>query len=237
MAFADIGAIKPYTDSWGGTYFALFSRADLYQRNPPRISPRYLPKHQAQFLEFEKTTLPRLKILISSNMMQKSTHEAAADERGLVYFTNRNGVYQLNAVYARDKRKWTAVGVMFLTFLFVMGSPSLRLTHLNLGLGAGLGALLVGFLMTERKLFSSGFMYSELAGGLFRKAYTLRQFRTFEVMHRRVNFIYVDTDVNLVFDIGNQQSVVFLCQMKQTKHIETLLNEVRFIIAQQMAPN
>ena len=43
MDFDEIGAIKPYTDSLGGTYFALFGCNNLYQRNPPFTSHQLAP--------------------------------------------------------------------------------------------------------------------------------------------------------------------------------------------------
>lgn len=229
MSFREIGAIKPYGSGYGATYFALFGRDNLYGRNPIRISPTYSSnaKGDRAYAEFERVVLPQLWAIIDDNSVPEPHPEPALTDANLVYFVKENDVYRLKSVYNHSSSTW-AVVVGFLTVAgFILLSPSLRLPLLNYAIGTGLGAVFMGFLLTEKKQFQPGQFVTEYTNGLFRRAYPLPQFSTYSIIHRRYNFSYVGTDINLIF--VNQRDV-FLCQMRQTQKIETLIREIDYII-------
>ena len=236
MSFEEIGAIKPYTDSFGGTYFALFGRDNLYQRNPPRISPRFLTSAASltAYQDFQQNELPRLLALLGNTRRSDFSTQPVAGDASLVYYRREGEVYFLRDTYNRGSQKKTAVYVMLAVSVIVLSSPGLRLQYINLGLGAGLGALITGFLLTEQKYLKDGQFYSEYWSGLFRQSYSLRQFNRFQITHRRMNFIYVGTEINMLFQRGDRNKPVFLCQLRKTAQVEGLIRETEHILNREL---
>lgn len=236
MNFDEIGAIKPYTDSLGGTYFALFGGNNLYQRNPPRISPRFLTSaaNLAAYQDFQRNELPKIQALLGNIGRSKTSAQPVAGDASLTHYRREGEVYFLKDTYNRSSQKKYAVYLMLAVSVIVLGSPSLRLEYINLRLGAGLGALIAGFLLTERKYIKDGQLFSEYWSGLFRQSYSLAQFSRLQITHRRMNFIYVGTDINMVFRQGDGSKHVFLCQLRKTKRVEELIRETEYILSRQL---
>lgn len=236
MAFSEIGAIKPFSTTFGGMYFALFRRDDLYGRNPVRVSPQYSasPKNERAYAEFERTVLPQLWVVINQGQVPKPTERIAFRDANLIYYEKNNEVYRLRSVYSRDGWSYAIIAILLGVSVLILLSPALRLKFFSYALGTGLGALLMAFLLTEKKYFQDGHLFSEYTAGLFRKSYPLPQFSTFQVTHRRYNFMYVGTDVSMVFSRHNNQRPIFLCQMRQTEKIEALINETNYVVNQQL---
>lgn len=236
MTFADIGAIKPYSTNFGVTYFALFGRANLFGRNPVRVSPQYSasPKSERAYAEFEHTVLPQLWTIINREQVSRPRNLVAIRDADLVYFQKDNNGYRLKSGYNHDTWSYAIIVILLGVSVLILLSPTLRLKFFSYALGTGLGALLMAFLLTEKKYFQDGHLFSEYTAGLFRKSYPLPQFSTFQVTHRRRNFVYVGTDVSMIFNQQNNQRPVFLCQMRQTEKIEALINETKYIVDQQV---
>lgn len=236
MAFADIGAIKPYSNGFGMTYFALFGRDNLFQRNPPRISPNYTAakKSSTLYREFEQTVVPELRALVSSSQAPNFHNQPSPVATGLTYYNEENGGYELKNTYNRTViDKAIPVG-LFAVSAFILLNPSLRLQLFSWGVGIGLAACIMAFLLTEKKLFQDGQLISEYKWGWLRKSYPASQFSTYQITHRKYNFVYVGTDVNLVFSINNKPKAIFLCQMRKTEKIEALINETNYIMDNMM---
>lgn len=237
MGFDEIGAIKPYTDSLGGTYFALFGSDNLYQRNPPRISPRFLTSasHLAAYQDFQHNELPRLRALLGNIRRLETSTWPVAGDASLVYYRQEGEVYLLKDTYNRGSQKKAAIYIMIAISVIILSSPALRLQYINLGIGAGLGALIAGFLLTEQKYIQGGRLFSEYWSGLFRQSYPLTQFSRFQITHRRMNFIYIGTDINMVFRQREGPKHVFFCQMRKTKQVDGLIRETEYILSRQDA--
>ena len=232
MAFADIGAIKPYSSAYGMTYFGLFGRDNLFQRSPPRISPNYTAakKSDALYREFEQMTLPELRAMISNRQAPRPEKQLSPATTGLTYYTAENGGYELKNTYNRTALDKAIPVVLIGVALLILLSPEMRLKLFNVGIGMGLAGLLMGFLLTEKKRFQDGELISEYKWGWWRKAYPITQFSTYQITHRKHNFIYVGTDINLVFRIDGKQKTIFLSQMRKTEKIEALINETNYIM-------
>ena len=231
MAFADVGAIKPYDSSVQGTYFALFGRENLFQRSPPRISPAYTTakKSEALYHQFEQTVLPQLRAMVSRSQLPESGKQALEPNK-LVYYQPEGGIFRLINVYHRRAESYAVIAGLTLIALWILFDSSVRLSLFNYGIGSGIAALLLAFLQTEKHYFQSGQFVSEYSGGLFRKTYPVAQFASYQITHRRHNFIYVGTDVNLVFWVADKPKAVFLCQVKKTETIDGLIRETDYIM-------
>ena len=234
MAFADIGAIKPYSSSIQGTYFALFGRENLFQRSPPRISPAFTtaPKSEALFRQFEQTVLPQLRAMVSRSQAPEPGKPAPISD-AMVYYQREGAIFRLKNVYHRRIESYAVIAGLAAVAGWVLLDPSVRLSLLNVGIGSGLTALLLACLQTETHYFQDGQFVSEYRGGFLRKTWPVAQFDTYQITHRRHNFVYVGTDVNLVFWVGDKQREVFLCQVKKTETIESLINETNYCMRSQ----
>ena len=232
MAFADIGAIKPYSNGFGMTYFALFGRDNLFQRSPPRISPNYTDakKSSAWYREFEQTVLPELRAMISGSLAPRPQNQPSPAMTGLTYYREENGGYELKNTYNRTLFDRAIPVVLIGVALLILLIPEMRLKLFNVGVGIGIGGCIMAFLLTEKKRFQHRQLISEYKWGWWRKAYPIAQFSTYQITHRKYNFVYVGTDVNMVFRIDNKQKAIFLCQMRKTEKIEALINETNYIM-------
>ncbi len=236
MAFADIGAIKPYSTNVVGTYLALFGRDNLFAINPVRVSPHYVnsTKGDQAFAEFQDRVLPKLWATSRESTPPPVNTQSPATGSSLVYYQRDSGCYKLKNVYGRNLQNNVYVVVLFGVTLLILSTPSLRLQYLNGAIAASLVALLLLFIQTESKQFRHGQLETEFTGGLFKNTYPLSQFITYEVIHRRYNFIYAGTDINLVFNVNNKRKSVFICQMRKTEKIDALLKETSSIIEQDV---
>ena len=231
MPFGDIGAIKPYDTSYGATYFGLFNKANLFGQNPIRISPAYSSgaNDTRAYVAFERTVLPDLQSVIGHNVSQNRLNNLITAVSPLTFYDRTQGTYRLKNTYPRARMSYLYVAILLAISFSILATPGLRLRYINFSIGAGIGACIMAFLLTEKKSFQQGKFISEYTNGLFRKTYLLSQFSTFQITHRKHNFIYVGTDISLL--INNQ--AIFLCQMRKTEAIGKLISETDFIIEQQ----
>ena len=228
MNFADVGTVNTYSTGFGVTYMALFRRDNLYGRNPIRISPNFADsaKGRKQFNEFERSILPDIQVVIA---FKKANQGPIIHEADLIYYRKDKDTYWLKQTYGRDKLTWLLIGFLVVGSIYLFITPGLTLRYLNHAIGLLLAALILTFIHTEKKRFKREQLISDYTNGMLRKTYLLSQFDAFEIIHRKYNFIYVGTDINLVI---NGKSV-FLCQLRKTSQIEAFINETKYVMAKQ----
>lgn len=236
MAFRDIGAIKPFGNSFGVTYFALYSKNNLFQRHALRVSPPFRASKQGDrdYADFDRTILPTLWAFVNSRQNSPPIQPNLITGNALTYFHKEGSIYGLKSTYNRDSLSKVLIAFLLGVSVFILLSPSLRLHLINYGLGSGIAAGILWFIYTEKKYFQDGQLFSEYQSGLFRRSYPLAGFITYQVTHRKHNFVYVGTDISLVFAESVSRSPVFLCRMYKTEKIDALIRETNYIIAQQL---
>ena len=243
MAYADVGAIKPYQDANGKTYFGLFSHENLYERNPIRISPVFTTGAQsdAQYDEFDQATLPRVWAVINSNSRQVFSTQSQAEQpvrtapapevAKLTYYRTHSGGYTLRKPFSRILSGLLLPAVLLLFSLSFSFDTTGNQTYTFLRIGFTTAAFIAIFLLTVERRFQPGEFVVQYPGGLFRRTYAMSQFSTYEIMHRSYyNVIRTGTDVSLIFLINGRQKFLFLRHVRRTKNIEDLIDETNYIV-------
>lgn len=232
MAFVDVGIVKPYSTSLGGTYFGLYRRSNLYERSPVRVSPIFPNRTagRAAYRDFETNDLPRIQAILQKNGKPVLPVDAALNEEALVFYAQEGDRYVLKSTYSRDTKKTRASAFLLIGAAVILLTPSLRLPYFNMAIGLGLGGLIAGFLLTEKKYIQRGLFVSVFWNDLFRSEYPLRQFSRFQITHLRVNMMKAGTNVNIVFRQGSSQKEVLLSHVRKTETIDALIQETTYVL-------